>query len=146
MPDHPTGQGPSVALCGIRRWQTITQDGHQMHAGKTKPHSPPTWVRLGLVGSILVFPVARAGLGCGVQRQKHPGLRAGVPKDSPITLLVLEGAEGGSPALMLGSDISPAPQHFSFPSRNEAIGVDAVARRSPELSLHLIQPSMVMQD
>lgn len=47
---------------------------------------------------------------------------------------------------MLGLDISLAPQHFSFPSRNKAIGADGVARRSPELGPCLIQPSIAMQD
>ncbi|XP_033923216.1 complement component C8 gamma chain isoform X2 [Melopsittacus undulatus] len=28
-----------------RRWQTSSQDGHQVHAGKTKSCSLPTWVR-----------------------------------------------------------------------------------------------------
>lgn len=43
-------------------------------------------------------------------------------------------------------DISLAPQHFSFPSRNKAVGADGVARRSPELGPCLIQPSIAMQD
>lgn len=56
-----------------------------MHPGKAKPCSPLTWVRLGLMRSILVFPGVGAGLGWGVLGQEHPRVRAGVPGDNSIT-------------------------------------------------------------
>lgn len=88
-----------------------------MHPGKAKPHSPPTWVRLSSVGAGLVWGVL-----------PH-GLRVGFLGTAPSLLVSAWGGRGGSPAPVLGSDISPAPQHFSFPSRNKAVGADEVARR-----------------
>lgn len=119
----------------------MPQNGCHVHPGKAKPSPTPTWVRLGLMGSLLGFPEVRAGLGWGFLGQ---GQLCG-PWGQLHHLLVL-GEAGVSPALALGSDISPATQCFSFPSRNEAIGAGDVSRRSPELSPHLIQPPTAMQD
>ncbi|KAM6337599.1 complement component C8 gamma chain isoform 2-T2 [Alca torda] len=142
MPDHPPGQGPSIPLCGGRRWQTITQNGHQMPPGKGKPRLPPTWVRLGLVGSILVFPGVGAGLGWGVLGQGHPRVRTGHPSDSSTTCHWCLGRQRWIPSPGAGLGHLPSPSALLFPFQKQ----NRKCRRSPELSPCLIQPPMATQD
>lgn len=63
----------------------MPQNGCHVHPGKAKPSPTPTWVRLGLMGSLLGFPEVRAGLGRGFLGQGQSVVTPRVPGDSSIT-------------------------------------------------------------
>lgn len=62
----------------------MPQNGCHVHLGKAKPSPTPTWVRLGLMGSLLGFPEVRAGLGWGFLGQGQSVVTSRVPGDSSI--------------------------------------------------------------